>query len=341
MNYYLLIPFILLNLLIVAGFRIYGNFFNITDKPDGVRKTHSNEVKIFGGIIILINLALLCILGISNLDEIIFDQLFFDDYRAFFSFFIFSFLFFIIGFYDDVYKLSANKKLSLCTIFFIGALSLNPDLNIDNFYLEIIDFHVELEIFSYYFSVLCFLLLLNAINMFDGINLQVGLFSITIFLIFFLVGIFEFISLVLIISLVGYLYLNYKNKIFLGDGGIYLISFLITFILIEQNNHDKAQISPELILQILIIPGIDMLRLFILRLMKNQNPFYPDRQHLHHLIMKHHNVYLTNLIIQSLIIFPILIGTYYSDFRLSLSISVLAYFILLLLNFYIDRKSNI
>ena len=39
MNYYLLIPFILLNLLIVAGFRIYGNFFNITDKPDGVRKT--------------------------------------------------------------------------------------------------------------------------------------------------------------------------------------------------------------------------------------------------------------------------------------------------------------
>ena len=35
-----------------------------------------------------------------------------------------------------------------------------------------------------------------------------------------------------------------------------------------------------------MVPGIDMLRLFIQRLLNKQNPFYGDRNHIHHLLLK-------------------------------------------------------
>jgi UDP-N-acetylmuramyl pentapeptide phosphotransferase/UDP-N-acetylglucosamine-1-phosphate transferase len=76
--------------------------------------------------------------------------------------------------------------------------------------------------------ILCILLYLNAFNMFDGINLQASLYSINIFLIFILKGIFLDISLVMILSLLFFSYLNFKNKCFLGNNGSLLIAFVIS-----------------------------------------------------------------------------------------------------------------
>ena len=46
----------------------------------------------------------------------------------------------------------------------------------------------------------------------------------------------------------------------------------------------NKQIVPEEIFIIMMVPGLDMFRLFIQRLL-NKNPF-GDRNHIHHLLLK-------------------------------------------------------
>ena len=74
---------------------------------------------------------------------------------------------------------------------------------------------IELRNISTLFTILCFLLLINALNMFDGINLQVGVYCLIIFLIFFFKNLFPILSLIVIISLILFLYYNFKNKAYL------------------------------------------------------------------------------------------------------------------------------
>ena len=40
---------------------------------------------------------------------------------------------------------------------------------------------------------------------------------------------------------------------------------------------------------LLWIPGLDMLRVFVLRIRKKRNPFYPDQNHFHHILKKIYN----------------------------------------------------
>ena len=71
---------------------------------------------------------------------------------------------------------------------------------------------------------------------------------------------------------------------FLGDSGTYTLAFIISYIIIK--SHNIEEIYPEEIFIILSLPGLDMLRLFILRIFKGKNPFHSDRNHIHHLILK-------------------------------------------------------
>ena len=76
----------------------------------------------------------------------------------------------------------------------------------------------------------------------------------------------------------------------------------------------------------MIIPGIDLIRLFLVRISKNQNPFKPDRNHLHHIISKKFDLINTNLIIQSLIIIPSLSGYYFGFTYVFLFLQMIFYF---------------
>ena len=50
--------------------------------------------------------------------------------------------------------------------------------------------------------------------------------------------------------------------------------------------------------------GFDLLRLAIFRIYKKKHPFYPDNNHLHHIVYKKFNFAVTTLIIQAIIIIP-------------------------------------
>ena len=134
--------------------------------------------------------------------------------------------------------------------------------------------------FSIFFSILCVMLFVNAFNLFDGINLQSSLYG--IFLLIYLISktLYFQIALILIIPLLLIIYLNNKNKIFMGDSGTLFLGSIISLIVIL--NYTKFNLlKVDEIFILMLLPGIDMLRLFVQRIYNRKNPFLGDRN-LHH-----------------------------------------------------------
>jgi UDP-GlcNAc:undecaprenyl-phosphate GlcNAc-1-phosphate transferase len=100
------------------------------------------------------------------------------------------------------------------------------------------------------------------------------------------------------------MYFNLKSKIFLGDSGNYFLSTLLGSLIIINNNTYK-NFSAEEIFILLMLPGIDMLRLFLTRIKNKKNPLIGDRRHLHHFLFKKLNKRKTTFAYFLLFITPI------------------------------------
>ena len=93
------------------------------------------------------------------------------------------------------------------------------------------------------------------------------------------------LSLILILfSIIFFLYLNLKKKVFLGDSGANLLSVIIAMLFIKNFNINYLFKSDE-ILMIMLLPGLEIIRVFYLRISNKKNPFKADRNHLHYLIL--------------------------------------------------------
>ena len=96
-----------INLLIFLNYSRIARIYNVYDIPDDVRKHHKNRVPLLGGLIIYFNLFVFIIF--SYLD--FFGNFIFQSKNEINLFFISVSLLFILGFLDDKYNVSANKKL--------------------------------------------------------------------------------------------------------------------------------------------------------------------------------------------------------------------------------------
>lgn len=303
MEFFFLTLFIFLfNLIIYLKFEIISKNFIFIDKPDGKLKKHSKPVSLIGGLIILINLYLITFfLKLLNLSNSIFDDNFV------YMLISLSSLFYIIGLIDDLKELKPNKKLLFLVISIIFVIFLFPETKLEHIKISFLNQNYFFK-YSFFFLILSFALLANAMNMFDGINLQLILFTFFVFIIFIIKG---FIPAFFILFLICFIFLgllNFKNLVFLGDGGAYLISAIIgcTFIF-QYKNFDNFLYVDEVFI-ILFIPAIDMLRLFIIRLLNKKHPFRGDLNHLHHIVTRFtKNNTLTVLITITLCIFPTLL----------------------------------
>ena len=139
--------------------------------------------------------------------------------------------------------------------------------------------------------------------MFDGINLQTSIYSLFICcnLIFF--NGYDFLILALILSLLSFILLNIQSKSFFGDGGTYLLSYIFGYLFIKSYNQNLDIFADQIVL-LMLLPGLELMRLFIIRLASKKNPFSGDRNHLHHLLLKKNNFLGVTIITQSLIIIP-------------------------------------
>ena len=180
MEYLFLLLFVFFfNLIIFLKFQKFSNFFFIFDKPDGKLKKHDQAISLIGGFIVLINLYLIIFfLKILNLDNVIFEDNFV------YIVLILSSLFYFIGFIDDFKNLSPNLKLFLIIISITLVTFFFPELKLEYIKISFLYKDYFFGNYAFIFIILSFALLANAINMFDGINLQLISYTLFIFLIF-------------------------------------------------------------------------------------------------------------------------------------------------------------
>ena len=161
--------------------------------------------------------------------------------------------------------------------------------------------------------------------MFDGINYQVGIYSIFICIFFIINNYFTVFFTVILIALLFFLFMNHQNKSFLGDSGSYLLGFIFSYFFVKFYNHYKI-IDTDQIVLFMIIPGLDLMRLFIYRIYKGKFPFTPDRNHLHYLMLLKNNIIITNLKIFLLTAIPAALGFYIGYTYLLVSLQLLIYY---------------
>ena len=313
----IIIIFIIFNLPVIFLFNKIINIFNIYDINDNKRKIHKTPISLFGGTLVLYNfLVIILISNIFNID--IFSEKFLDNNREIFVFIFGSVIFYLIGLFDDKYIFNSNKKFILSSLFIFILLSIDNSIIIESIHFQ--DFNsIDLNTFAIPFSILCLLLFLNALNMFDGINLQVSLYSILLLIIFLIKGININFNLFIILSLLIFTIYNYKNKVFLGDSGSNLLFFILSYTIIKNYN---VNFDIEEIFILMCIPGLDMFRLFLFRIMKGRNPFKADNNHIHHILLKIFNDKTLSSLIIFVTNFLIIVGYYYVQSKLLYCIGV-------------------
>ena len=287
--------FILILTCITLTFFLYFKLFevskilNIYDLPDKNRKLHSKKTPVIAGLLNLIPIILL--------------SAFYNEYY----FLVFLFFFTLIGIIDDKYSISPNSRLIYLSLSVLFFCIFETKILITETTFVSINKTIEYKILSIPITILCILLLTNALNMIDGINGLCATYKISsLIIIFFYLNISEKNGIILetysddvlflktlitvyISILLIFLFFNMKGDIFLGDSGVYLSSSIFSYLLI--NIYKISPIfNPEIIFLILFLPGIDMLRVFIKRIYNKKNPFKGDREHLHHFLLKKFNI---------------------------------------------------
>ena len=248
MNILSLIIVILFNIIFYINLKKISKIIGIYDYPDNLRKQHGEIIPPIGGVAIIFSLIIFCLVNLLISNKEIYEEFFYEpdkiDLKSAFCFYFCTICLFLLGLKDDKNGLSANLRLFFFGLIFYFAILLDNQLVIKSIDIETLKISIELESLKIFVTVFCFLVLVNSLNMYDGINLQSGSYLFFIFLFFTLKNIFPIFSILMMISLLFFLFFNYKNKIFLGNQGVYSISFIISFFIIK-NYNTKDSISVE------------------------------------------------------------------------------------------------
>lgn len=315
------------NVFLIVIFRNLSNFINIFDKPDKNRKLHKKKTASIGGVIFFINLILFMLF-------VLFNNEFLNDYKVkflngnkqFFSFFVLSFLIFLIGIIDDKVNLSALKKSALF-IFLLIFSSIDKNITIKFLNFDFLTYKILTGHLGIFLSIVSIFYFMNALNMFDGIDVQTPLYLFLLFL--FLIFKSEYIVIFLIIPSIFFLMLNIKGQCFLGNSGSYFLGYIISVIFIKINQSNPNVLTSEEVLIILSLPCFELFRLFTERIMRNQNPFTGDRTHIHHLLSKKFSDITTSLITNSFIFIPLAISQFVETKIIIFILQLIIYYLLI------------
>ena len=196
--------------------------------------------------------------------------------------------FYLIGVLSDVYeKFEPWLRLILQSILIFLFIYLNKSI-LSNLDIEFINFFIQNHIVNSLFLSFCTLVLINGLNLLDGKN---GLVSINLLIIIFILFLinqknnnFDTTYVFLIIIILVFLIFNLFGKCFLGDSGVYVFGFLITYLVVETYNKSSL-LSSIFIVNLLWLPCFENLFSIIRRfLLKKVQITNADKRHLHHLL---------------------------------------------------------
>ncbi len=203
-----------------------------------------------------------------------------------------------IGIKDDILVTAPMVKLAGQLVAAIIIVGLGD--------LRITDFHGFFglqpdPLWSVIFTIVGIVFIVNGFNLIDGIDglaAITGIISILSFSIWFYINGYFHIPVLASALVGGLLAFGYYNifskrqKIFMGDTGSLLLGFILAVVAIKFSEFNRPDNRPDLIytmnsapavaLAILIVPIVDTLRVFFLRISRGDSPFSADKNHIHH-----------------------------------------------------------
>ncbi len=198
------------------------------------------------------------------------------------------FLIFLIGFFSDINFLSSvrwrfifQSAIVFCYIFY-------TESNIESIRIDFLDHYLNNFWISCLFTTFCLIIMLNGTNFIDGLNGLIISYCLIIFFILYRLDLINlFFSntnlLLIIVTLISLLILNFYNKLFMGDSGSYLLGFVIGYFLIKIYLNNSF-ISPYFVVLLLWYPAFETLFSIIRKLKTRKSPLKPDNNHFHHLL---------------------------------------------------------
>ena len=207
-----------------------------------------------------------------------------------------------VGFIDDVLVLTPLAKLLGETLSGIALIGFG-DLRITHLH-GLFGINEIGIIPSYLISLFVLVAIINAINLIDGVDglaSGLGMLYCLFFSIYFhLVGStsWSILAICMIGALAVFFIYNVfgkKGKIFMGDSGSLLLGYLLTafiFRFCEQNAYHvvpeafQMNAAPAVAICVLTVPIFDTIRVSITRIKQHRSPFQPDKNHIHHLLMR-------------------------------------------------------
>lgn len=317
-NYFLLLVSILLafgvTFMFIPTIIRMARYKKLFDEVDE-RKLHTEQIPRLGGVGFFAGLVISVLLFVNT-----------SQFIGFGGFVAGLFILFFIGLKDDILVIAPLTKfigqLTATVIVVYFGNTIITDLH------GFFGFHEIHWILGFGITVFVFLVTINAFNFIDGVDglsSSIGVVVSGAFGIWFvLVEQFDLaiISFALVASLLAFIRYNVfapKSKIFMGDTGSMIIGFVVSFLAVNFNElniettKDSAFFilpAPAVAFGVLIIPYFDMLRVMYIRLLKGQKVFHPDKNHLHHLLLR---IGLTHKqVVASLVLFNIVfIGIVY------------------------------
>lgn len=251
------------------------------DRPDERRKQHAHVVSRLGGLPIFITLMIGFGAAIWKLPEM-FDR--------WWPVILTNIIVFGIGFADDLKPLGAKVKFfvqisAACLLFFFG-------VEIGELTNPFTGGVIDLGGWSFPLTVVWLVAIPNLINLIDGMDGLAGGFGMFLCLTLAFVGHYNgkpdtvFVTVAMSGALAGFLFFNFPPaKIFLGDGGAYLIGFFIASASLV--NSQKGSVMAALLVMVLAlgVPILDTLFAIVRRAIRGVPVFRADAEHIHHRLM--------------------------------------------------------
>lgn len=266
------------------------------------RKIHRIPVPRLGGLVftpvILFSVVLVVCFNIwLGYDAVLYN--FFYNMSAFVSFICGLILLYLVGIADDLVGVRYRAKFIvqiLASLFLVFS-----GIWFKNFY-GFCGLHQVNYIFGSILAVILVVFIVNAINMIDGLDgLASGLAGVACFYygITFLGVRYYFYAIIAFVTLgvlIPFFYYNVfgdaekQKKIFMGDTGSLTIGFILSILSLKIVTIPASGIvwsyDPLVVaFAPLMIPCLDVLRVFFHRIRCKRNPFLPDNNHIHHKIL--------------------------------------------------------
>lgn len=258
---------------------------DLVDRPGG-RKRHSGVVPLSGGLAIFIGVMFAALLTNVPLDP-------------YASLFVGMALMLATGLLDDLVDISPSVKLTAQIVAALLMVSWGG-VQITELGLLVGAKPIELGEWAIPFTVLCVLVLINAINMADGTDgLAGGLVLVILAMLFSAAilggaerGLSGLIG-VLFAAVLAFLIYNFRftrnrsARVFLGDSGSLMLGYAVAWLAVYLSQMPAGvSITPISVAWILLLPVLDLLVLFIRRVMRGRSPFLADSEHLHHVLLR-------------------------------------------------------